>query len=61
MTRYLLEESVLCFPSLNLGEGAAPVEINGYLLSGYWFQGLFPVPVSHRLCLILQLSDGLQD
>lgn len=59
MTRYLLE-NVLCFPSLNLGEGATPVEINGYLLSGNWVKGLFPVPVGHRFCVVLQLSAGLQ-
>lgn len=59
MTRYLLG-SVLSFPSLNLGEGATPVEVNGYLLPGNWVKGLFPVLVGHRLCLVLQLSDVLQ-
>lgn len=59
MTRYLLE-SVLSFPYLNLREGATPVEVDGYLLPENWVKGLFPVPVSHRLCAVLQLSDDLQ-
>lgn len=44
MTRYPLE-SALSFPSLNLGEGATPVEMDGYFLLGNWIKGLFPVPV----------------